>query len=97
MKKIIVMCIFAMTSCSAAPTFAEYDKAKCEWSMTADQTQVESQIRKDVISIVNKTNPGSIKAVDSAISKDGNAINYNYVLYCDKTFKNSDIVKEILG
>lgn len=97
MKKIALALIFAVSSCSAVPAMANYDKDLCEWSMTADQADVETQIRADVAHITENTNPGAMKAVMAAISHEGAAMNLNYVLYCDKNFDNFKIVKEILG
>ena len=52
MKKFIFAAIFALSSCAAQPAMAGYDKDLCEWSMTADQTEVEIQIEADIMNIV---------------------------------------------
>ncbi|WWS24693.1 hypothetical protein vBKpnAMK4_00509 [Klebsiella phage vB_Kpn_AM_K4] len=48
MKKIVLALVFAVSSCSAVPAMANYDKDLCEWSMTADESEVAQQIRADV-------------------------------------------------
>ncbi|ARW58003.1 hypothetical protein [Serratia phage X20] len=95
MKRIVVALALTISSC--APAYANLDKDMCEWSMTEDQTQVEAQIRADVRKNVEIHNPGSLKAVMSAISKPGQAINLNYNMYCDETFDNAELAKWILG
>lgn len=97
MKKIALALIFAVSSCSTVPAMANYDKDLCEWSMAADQSDVETQIRADVSHIIENTNPKLMKSVMAEISQEGAAMNLNYVLYCDKNFDNFKIAQEILG
>lgn len=97
MKKIALALIFAVSSCSAVPALANYDKDLCEWSMTADESEVVEQIRADVDHIVENTDPSKRSEVQEELSTDGAALKLNYVLYCDAKFDNFNIVPWILG
>lgn len=97
MKKIVLALVFAVSSCSAVPAMANYDKDLCEWSMTADESEVAQQIRADVGHIVENVDPGKQSEVQAELKDDGAALKLNYVLYCDAQFDNFNIVKWILG
>jgi hypothetical protein len=99
MKKLIVAAILTVASCGTAPVTAGYDADLCEWSMSADQSEVETQIRADVQNIIKRDNIPAAKAAEAitVIADEGAAIQYNWVLYCDNNFNNTDIVKEIVG
>ena len=97
MKKIVLALVFAVSSCSAVPAMANYDKDLCEWSMTADEKDVAGQIRADVGHIIDNTDPSKMKEVQAEISNDGAAIKLNYALYCDANFDNFTIASWILG
>lgn len=96
MKKFVFAAIFALASCAAQPTMAGYDKDLCEWSMTADQTEVETQIEADIMNIVERDRP-EMKAEVQKQLKSGGVMQYNYVLYCDKNFNNKNIIAEVVG
>ncbi|UTQ80317.1 spackle periplasmic protein [Escherichia phage ECP52] len=96
MKKFIFATIFTLASCAAQPAMAGYDKDLCEWSMTADQTEVETQIEADIMNIVERDRPKMKSEVQKQL-KSGGVMQYNYVLYCDKNFNNKNIVTEITG
>lgn len=96
MKKFIAATIFALASCAAQPALAGYDKDLCEWSMTADQDEVETQIIADIMNITKRDRPNMVNEVKAQLSSGG-AMQYNYVLYCDASFDNKNIVKEVTG
>lgn len=99
MKKLILAAVLTVASCGTAPVTAGYDADLCEWSLTAEQSEVETQIRADVQNIIKRDNIPAAKAAEAitAIADEGAAMQYNYILYCEKNFNNSDIVKEIVG
>lgn len=97
MKKIVLALVFTVSSCSAVPAMANYDKDLCEWSMTADESEVAQQIRADVGHIVENVDPSKQTEVQAELKDDGAALKLNYVLYCDAQFDNFNVVKWILG
>ena len=103
MKKLLIAAILTVASCGTAPVTAGFDKDLCEWSTgqtgDATQTEVETQIRADVQNIMTRENtPAKQQAeVISTIAGEGNAMQYNYVLYCDASFDNSKIVQWVTG
>lgn len=103
MKKLLIAAILTVASCGTAPVTAGLDKNLCEWStgQTGDATQseVETQIRADIKNIMTRENtPAKQQAeVTAAISDEGTAMQYNYVLYCDASFDNSKIVQWVTG
>lgn len=103
MKKLLIAAILTVASCGTAPVTAGLDKDLCEWSTgqsgDATQSEVETQIRADIQNIMTRENtPAKQQAeVTAAISDEGAAMQYNYVLYCDANFDNKNIVKEVTG
>lgn len=96
MKKLSLAAILLAVSCSPAPVTAGYDKDLCEWSMTANQEDVEHQIFADIMNITKRDRPNMVNKVVEQL-KSGGIMQYNYVLYCDPNFDNEDIVTEITG
>lgn len=96
MKKLSIAAILVLASCHAAPVTAGLDKGLCEWSMTADQTDVETQIYADIMNITKRDQPNKVKEVSDQLASGG-VMQYNYVLYCDPNFENEKIVKEVTG
>lgn len=96
MKKLLIAAILTVASCGTAPVTAGLDKDLCEWSMTADQTDVEHQIYADIMNITKRDRPDMVKEVSDQLTSGG-VMQYNYVLYCDPNFENENIIKEVTG
>ncbi|UHS65255.1 spackle periplasmic protein [Escherichia phage P896] len=96
MKKLIIAAILTVASCGTAPVTAGLDKNLCEWSMTAEQSEVETQIRADIMNITKRDRPDMVKEVSDQLSS-GDVMQYNYILYCDASFDNSKIVQWVTG
>ncbi|QQG30875.1 periplasmic rIV [Escherichia phage UPEC01] len=96
MKKLLIAAILTVASCGTAPVTAGLDKDLCEWSMTADQTDVEHQIYADIMNITKRDHPDMVKEVSDQLAS-GDVMQYNYVLYCDASFDNSKIVQWVTG
>lgn len=96
MKKLSIAAILVLASCHAVPVTAGLDKDLCEWSMTAEQADVEHQIYADIMNVTKRDHPDMVKEVSDQLASGG-VMQYNYVLYCDASFDNSKIVQWVTG
>lgn len=93
MKKIIV----ALTLLVSTSTFAGYDSIKCAKYPEMDQKPSEEMIIGDVLA---NTPPSKIIPVSREIHKMleyGGVYGLAEVMYCTKSFDNSQIATEVLG